>query len=80
MALCESGLADSYIKGIMMTACIAIIMTTSLNLTIGVLGQLTLGCCGFEAIGAYVAASDLQIHGRSPALPSTPPPASCSPR
>ena len=48
MALCESGLADSYIKGI--------IMTTSLNLTIGVLGQLTLGCCGFEAIGAYVAA------------------------
>ena len=56
MALCESGLADSYIKGIMMTACIAIIMTTSLNLTIGVLGQLTLGCCGFEAIGAYVAA------------------------
>ena len=30
MALCESGLADSYIKGIMMTACIAIIMTTSL--------------------------------------------------
>ena len=56
MALCESGLADSYIKGIMMTSCIAIIMTTSLNLTIGVLGQLTLGCCGFEAIGAYVAA------------------------
>ena len=52
MALCESGLADSYIKGIMMTACIAIIMTTSLNLTIGVLGQLTRGCCGFEAIGA----------------------------
>ena len=40
----------------MMTACIAIIMTTSLNLTIGVLGQLTLGCCGFEAIGAYSAA------------------------
>ena len=27
-----------------------------LNLTIGVLGQLTLGCCGFEAIGAYSAA------------------------
>ena len=69
MALCESGLADSYIKGIMMTACIAIIMTTSLNLTIGVLGQLTLGCCGFEA-----------NTWSPPALPSTPPPASCSPR
>ena len=56
MGVCESGLASSYIKGILMTCCIAIIMTTSLNLTIGVLGQLTLGCCGFEAIGAYTAA------------------------
>lgn len=56
MAVCETGLASPYIKGIMMTACIAVIMTTSLNLTIGVLGQLTLGCCGFQAIGAYTAA------------------------
>lgn len=56
MAVCESGLASSYVKGILMTACIATIMATSLNLTIGVLGQLTLGCCGFEAIGAYSAA------------------------
>ena len=56
MGVCESGMASTYIKGIMMTSCIAIIMTTSLNLTIGVLGQLTLGCCGFEAIGAYSAA------------------------
>lgn len=43
MGVCESGMASTYIKGIMMTSCIAIIMTTSLNLTIGVLGQLTLG-------------------------------------
>ena len=39
MGVCESGMASTYIKGIMMTSCIAIIMTTSLNLTIGVLGQ-----------------------------------------
>ena len=56
MALCESGMASTYFKGILMSCCFAIIMSTSLNLTIGVLGQLTLGCCGFEAIGAYVAA------------------------
>lgn len=56
MLVCETGTATLYIKSIMMTACIAIIMTTSLNLTIGVLGQLTLGCCGFQAIGAYTAA------------------------
>ena len=34
MGVCESGMASTYIKGIMMTCCIAIIMTTSLNLTI----------------------------------------------
>lgn len=79
MALCESGLADSYIKGIMMTACIAIIMTTSLNLTIGVLGQLTLGCCGFEAIGAYVAALTSKYMVAA-GIAIDPPPASCSPR
>ena len=56
MAVCESGAANTYIKGILMTCCIAVIMTTSLNLTVGVLGQLTLGCCGFEMIGAYSAA------------------------
>ena len=56
MAVCETGVASLYVKGIIMTCCIAVIMTTSLNLTIGVLGQLTLGCCGFEAIGAYSAA------------------------
>ncbi len=56
MAICESGAANTYIKGILMTCCIAVIMTTSLNLTVGVLGQLTLGCCGFEMIGAYSAA------------------------
>lgn len=56
MAICESGAANTYIKGILMTCCIAVIMTTSLNLTVGVLGQLTLGGCGFEMIGAYSAA------------------------
>ncbi|MDO4913332.1 MAG: branched-chain amino acid ABC transporter permease [Bifidobacteriaceae bacterium] len=56
VGICESGIINSYDKSILMVACIAIIMTTSLNLTIGVLGQLTLGCCGFQAIGAYTAA------------------------
>lgn len=56
VAVYETGAISLYVKGILMTCCIAVIMTTSLNLTIGVLGQLTLGCCGFEAIGAYSAA------------------------
>ena len=44
MGVCETGAVSLYVKGVIMTCCIAVIMTTSLNLTIGVLGQLTLGC------------------------------------
>ncbi|MEA4938414.1 MAG: branched-chain amino acid ABC transporter permease [Christensenella sp.] len=36
--------------------CYLIILATSLNMTLGFLGQLSLGHCGFLAIGAYAAA------------------------
>ena len=36
--------------------CYLIILAASLNLVLGVLGQLSLGHCGFMAIGAYTAA------------------------
>ncbi|MCE5188671.1 MAG: branched-chain amino acid ABC transporter permease [Eubacteriales bacterium] len=36
--------------------CYLIILAASLNLTLGFLGQLSLGHCGFMAIGAYAAA------------------------
>jgi branched-chain amino acid transport system permease protein len=36
--------------------CYLIILATSLNLTLGFLGQLSLGHCGFMAVGAYTAA------------------------
>ena len=36
--------------------CYLIILATSLNLTLGFLGQLSLGHCGFMAVGAYSAA------------------------
>lgn len=52
---CENGLSD-YIKGILMVCCIAVIMAASLNITVGYLGQIALGCCGFMAIGAYCSA------------------------
>ncbi|MDR1834334.1 MAG: branched-chain amino acid ABC transporter permease [Fusobacteriaceae bacterium] len=50
------GKLSPYIQGIMMTTCIAIIMSTSLNLATGFLGQVTLGHAGFMSIGAYTAA------------------------
>lgn len=56
VVLCERGILSDYITGILMVACIAIIMATSLNITVGYLGQIALGDCGFMAIGAYTSA------------------------
>ena len=54
--LCQAGVVNAYISGILMTICISIIMATSLNIATGFLGQIALGHCGFMAIGAYTAA------------------------
>ncbi len=50
------GLMNSYIRGIFIQCCFAVIMATSLNLVIGYLGELALGHAGFMAIGAYTSA------------------------
>ncbi len=52
----NSGKVDSYIRTIMLQTCFTIIVVTSLNLTLGLLGQLALGHAGFMAIGAYTSA------------------------
>ena len=52
----ESGALSSYVSGVLMVCGIAIIMASSLNITVGYLGQVALGGCGFMAIGAYTAA------------------------
>lgn len=46
---------NRYWQNILILICINIIMATSLNLTVGVLGQINLGHAGFMAIGAYSA-------------------------
>lgn len=46
---------NRYYEGIIILMGINIILATSLNLTTGFLGQLTLGHAGFMAIGAYTA-------------------------
>ncbi|WP_050635814.1 branched-chain amino acid ABC transporter permease [Candidatus Stoquefichus sp. SB1] len=52
----SSGILDNYWSGIMIMACINIVLATSLNLASGYLGQLTLGHAGFMSVGAYVSA------------------------
>lgn len=54
--LFQGKLINRYYQGIIKLVCINIILAQSLNLTTGVLGELTLGHAGFMAIGAYVSA------------------------
>ena len=46
----------SHMKGILVPVCIYVIMAVSLNLTVGILGELSLGHCGFMCIGAFAGA------------------------
>lgn len=49
----SGGVISNYWKGILVTAGINIILATSLNISVGYLGQLPLGHAGFMAVGAY---------------------------
>ncbi|MCD7834779.1 MAG: branched-chain amino acid ABC transporter permease [Lachnospiraceae bacterium] len=54
----ESGIFGSrtnYFMGIATTACYTIIMVTSLNLLVGILGEFSLGHAGFMSVGAYAS-------------------------
>lgn len=52
----NTGLIPRYIAGVIMLICINIILASSLNLTVGVMGQINLGHAGFMSVGAYAAA------------------------
>ncbi len=52
----KSGTIDRYISNLLIMVLIMIIMSTSLNIATGFMGQLVLGHAGFMAIGAYTAA------------------------
>lgn len=47
------GLVSSLIKGQLIPICAYIVMALSLNLTVGVLGELSLGHAGFMSVGAF---------------------------
>lgn len=50
------GTRTDYFKGIATTACYTIIMVTSLNLLVGIMGEFSLGHAGFMSVGAYASA------------------------
>ena len=62
-ALGSAGAISSSLKGMLVPICAYIVMAISLNLTVGVLGELSLGHAGFMSMGAFTgvtAASALQ--------------------
>ncbi|MBR5318880.1 MAG: branched-chain amino acid ABC transporter permease [Peptococcaceae bacterium] len=52
-ALVSSGSISSSLKGQLVPICAYIVMAVSLNLTVGVLGELSLGHAGFMSVGAF---------------------------
>lgn len=51
--LVNAGQVSSLMKGLLVPLCIYTIMAISLNLTVGILGELSLGHAGFMCVGAF---------------------------
>jgi len=57
----SAGLLSSSIKGMLVPICAYIVMAISLNLTVGIMGELSLGHAGFMSVGAFVGTSFTMI-------------------
>lgn len=54
LMICQSaGVLSSVVKGQLVPICAYVIMAISLNLTVGILGELSLGHAGFMSVGAF---------------------------
>lgn len=51
-----TGNMSSLMKGLLVPLCVYVIMAVSLNLTVGILGELSLGHAGFMCVGAFSGA------------------------
>ena len=66
-----AGMLSSTMKGQLVPICAYVVMALSLNLTVGVLGELSLGHAGFMSVGAFagtIAAAALPIEADGPRL------------
>ncbi len=54
--LISTGNISSLMKGLLVPLCVYIILAVSLNLTVGILGELSLGHAGFMCVGAFAGA------------------------
>lgn len=56
LILDSAGVLSNSVHGFLVPLCIYIIMAVSLNLVVGILGELSLGHAGFMCVGAYTSA------------------------
>ncbi|MCL2052758.1 MAG: branched-chain amino acid ABC transporter permease [Lachnospiraceae bacterium] len=54
--LISFGLVSRLVQGLLVPLCIYVILAVSLNLTVGILGELSLGHAGFMCLGAFAGA------------------------
>lgn len=54
--LINAGKLSSLMKGLLVPLCVYVILAVSLNLTVGILGELSLGHAGFMCVGAFAGA------------------------
>ena len=59
--LVGTGHVSSLLKGLLVPFCIYVIMAVSLNLTVGILGELSLGHAGFMCV-AHLQAPVFQVY------------------
>ena len=57
----STGSISSLMKGLLVPLCVYVIMAVSLNLTVGILGELSLGHAGFMYVGAFTGSLFTQI-------------------
>ena len=64
VTICQSqGLVNRSVSGMLVPICCYVCMSISLNLTVGILGELSLGHAGFMSVGAFsgiIASMSLQ--------------------
>ena len=67
----KTGNIKSVVKGMLVPICAYVVMAVSLNLTVGVLGELSLGHAGFMSVGAFTGVTAaMAVFIRHPAAAS----------
>lgn len=54
--LLKTGSLSSLMRGLLVPLCVYVILAVSLNITVGILGELSLGHAGFMCVGAFAGA------------------------